>query len=90
MAAVTALFGTTSTPCVIAILIVSIILMLFVFVLIRLLKLFIVNSRPILLAISVSSSSSQLLSCTALGLLRYLTGLFNDAASSISSVKPKV
>jgi hypothetical protein len=65
---------------------------LFVFILVWLLilKLFVINGRPILLAISVSISIGQLLSCTALGLLQYLTGLFNNAASSVSSVQPIV
>jgi hypothetical protein len=83
------LFSTISTPRMIAIII---LMPLFVFVLVWLLilKLFVVNARPILLAIGVSSSSSQLLSRAALGLLRYLTSLFNDAASSVSPVKPKV
>jgi hypothetical protein len=70
----------------------TILIQLFVFVLVWLLilKVFIINPRPILLAIGVSSSSSQLLSRMVLGLLQYLTGLFNDTASSVSSVKPKV
>jgi hypothetical protein len=83
------LFSTISTPRMIAIII---LMPLFIFVLVWLLilKLFVINARPILLAISVSSSSSQLLSRTVLGLLQYLTGLFNDTASSVSPVKPKV